>query len=347
MRPMNAQWDPYRSDCSGFVSWAWDLPPPGRTTDELAPAVTDITQAIDGHALQPGDALNIPGDHMILFVSWITPGQSANFMEEPGCSSAITYAHAFTSDVEITGSSVAVDYEGGTFTAIRYLGITGDPDAGTVSVPDAGNSCFVTSLGLSGECLLTSECTAEGGTSTPGYCPGPTDIQCCTGLPAMNAGCTSNSECSVSRPVCNTATGQCRGCVSNAECAQGVCATYSLDPQVGRCVQCTTGSDCTATGVCNTATDTCVECTSDSECHDPAAPTCNTETHTCFCNASNTSCDQADAGVPPNAGAPADAGTAIVPDDRTSAGGCATGATGSLPVALSLLVLRRRRSIRT
>ena len=26
-RESNPAWDPYRSDCSGFVSWAWELPP--------------------------------------------------------------------------------------------------------------------------------------------------------------------------------------------------------------------------------------------------------------------------------------------------------------------------------
>src|SRR6185295_19212940 len=29
-RTNNAAWDPYRSDCSGLVSWAWGLPAPGR-----------------------------------------------------------------------------------------------------------------------------------------------------------------------------------------------------------------------------------------------------------------------------------------------------------------------------
>lgn len=34
--------------------------------------------------------------------------------------------------------------------------------------------------GVLGECLPTRTCAAEGGQSTPGYCPGPNDIQCCT-----------------------------------------------------------------------------------------------------------------------------------------------------------------------
>ena len=36
-RESNPEWDPYRSDCSGFVSWAWQLSAPGLVTDEFAP----------------------------------------------------------------------------------------------------------------------------------------------------------------------------------------------------------------------------------------------------------------------------------------------------------------------
>src|SRR5262245_11933861 len=28
----NTEWDPYRSDCSGFLSWAWGLEAPGRAS---------------------------------------------------------------------------------------------------------------------------------------------------------------------------------------------------------------------------------------------------------------------------------------------------------------------------
>jgi hypothetical protein len=192
MRPPDPNWDPYRSDCSGFVSWAWNLPAPGRTTSEFAPAVTDITSEIDGNTLMPGDALNIPGSHMVLFVSWNVPGQNANFYEEPGCSSATPYAHSFTSNTTISGSSVALDYDGRTFTAIRYSGLTGTVDDGGMPPPpvDAGGTpCTVPGVG-SGQCMLTTDCSTMGGTSTPGYCPGANNIECCTGIPAgmMDAG---------------------------------------------------------------------------------------------------------------------------------------------------------------
>jgi hypothetical protein len=136
-RPDNPAWDAYRSDCSGFLSWAWGLPAPGRTTFELAPAVTDITQVIDPMTLEPGDAVNKPHDHTMLFVAWITPGTRATFMEEPGCSSATPYAHQLDSDVTISGMNITVADNGITFNAIRYDGLVQD-DAGAPPPADAG-----------------------------------------------------------------------------------------------------------------------------------------------------------------------------------------------------------------
>src|SRR6185436_20160022 len=67
-RPSNPAWDPYRSDCSGLVSWAWGLPAPGRVTWQFAPADNSVSHAINGIDLQPGDALNVSSEHIILFV---------------------------------------------------------------------------------------------------------------------------------------------------------------------------------------------------------------------------------------------------------------------------------------
>jgi hypothetical protein len=61
---------------------------------------------------------------------------------------------------------------------------SGEPDGGEAAVEassDATVSCYVPSLGLSGQCMLTTDCAALAGyTATPGYCPGPDDVQCCT-----------------------------------------------------------------------------------------------------------------------------------------------------------------------
>ncbi len=129
-RTSNDAWDPYRSDCSGLVSWAWGLPAPGRVTSQFAPYENDISTRVNGIDMRPGDALNlIPNsEHIILFKKWVTKGHSAVFIEEPGCSVSPDYAHEFTSNVTISGSSVYVSYEGSTFAAIRYKNST-LPDA--------------------------------------------------------------------------------------------------------------------------------------------------------------------------------------------------------------------------
>jgi hypothetical protein len=117
-RPDMPDWDPYRSDCSGFVSWAWALPAPGRTTSTFAPFKMDITNVIQAADLQPGDAIN-NSTHMMLFKEWVVQGQTATFMEEPGCSSSEPYARQFTADVTLDATSITVLHRG-TFTAIRY-----------------------------------------------------------------------------------------------------------------------------------------------------------------------------------------------------------------------------------
>ncbi len=123
-RESNPEWDGYRSDCSGIVSWSWGLAAPGRTTSEFAPAQTDITYVIDATDLQPGDAINIPGDHMMLFKEWVVPCQTVTFIDESGCASTITYAHEMTDDVTLNGSTITLASTGQTFTAIRYGALT-------------------------------------------------------------------------------------------------------------------------------------------------------------------------------------------------------------------------------
>jgi MYXO-CTERM domain-containing protein len=141
-RESNPQWDPYRSDCSGFVSWAWGLAAPGLVTSEFAPFDTSVSQTIQASDLQPGDACNLTaGGHIVLFVAWVTPGKSATFMEEPGCSATPDYAHEFTSDVTLSGVNIDIAYEGESFTAIRFDQMTQSPlDAGTGPQDDAGSA---------------------------------------------------------------------------------------------------------------------------------------------------------------------------------------------------------------
>ncbi|HEY3806948.1 MAG TPA: hypothetical protein VGL61_30300 [Kofleriaceae bacterium] len=117
-RPDNPAWDAYRSDCSGFVSWSWGLPPPGETTATLAPFETTVSSAIDAAELQAGDAIN-NDTHTMLFVAWTNAAMTeAQLMEEPGCSASQPYAREVTVGVSTSGHSITVDGYG-TFTAIR------------------------------------------------------------------------------------------------------------------------------------------------------------------------------------------------------------------------------------
>jgi hypothetical protein len=114
-------------------------------TGEFAPFQTDITTAIQATDLQPGDACNLTaGGHIVLFEKWVTPGKTAMFMEEPGCSANPPYAHEFQSDVTINGVNIDIAYEGESFTAIRYSQLTQSPDdAGApteAGAPDTGTA---------------------------------------------------------------------------------------------------------------------------------------------------------------------------------------------------------------
>jgi hypothetical protein len=147
-RTSNAAWNAYRSDCSGFVTYAWGLPAVGDggyVTSDFAPYSTKFSHTIQGSQLQPGDALNkTPDGHIILFKSWVSQGHSAVFLEEPGCSSSQPYAHEFTSNVTISGDEVYVAYEGENFFAIRFDGWTaggGGGGGGSSGGATAADSC--------------------------------------------------------------------------------------------------------------------------------------------------------------------------------------------------------------
>jgi MYXO-CTERM domain-containing protein len=168
MRESSPQWDPYRSDCSGFVSWAWELPPPGLVTSTFAPFDTSESSVIQCADMQPGDAANRDPNtgHIVLFKQWTTKGTEAIFIEEPGCSSSTPYAHEFQSAVTCSGSSASIAYEGDTFTAIRYVNIVDDPaDAGAESSSGSGSG---SGGGSGGASSSGSSSGSSGGSSSGG-----------------------------------------------------------------------------------------------------------------------------------------------------------------------------------
>lgn len=113
----NPAWDPYRSDCSGFVSWAWGLPPPGHTTGTLAPFDTSVSLVIDVDALEPGDALN-NDEHVMLFGGWVDKAAGkAHILEESTCNTVAKEA-VFT--FKKVGPTTLQISDGREFRTIRY-----------------------------------------------------------------------------------------------------------------------------------------------------------------------------------------------------------------------------------
>ena len=207
-RKSDAAWNKYRSDCSGFVTWAWGLPPVGDggyVTGDFAPFSSEISHTIHGGALAPGDALNkTDNEHIILFKHWSTPGHSAVFMEEPGCSSSEPYAREFSSHVTISGDKVYVDYEGAWFYAVRKNGKASGSGSGSGSTPNTADEC---SKGA-GFCTDTLQCDAGH------WIVRQDDPHACTTVKNESIGCSKGNGY----------------CTSTLQCENGHWVPRSTDP---------------------------------------------------------------------------------------------------------------------
>jgi hypothetical protein len=111
----NPIWDKYRTDCSGLISWAWGLPPPGATTAGFAPyGSSGHTITVD--ELQPGDALNSkPRKHIMLFAGWEGP-ETARVIQTTSCGSS---AHEETVSLKKMDDNTLVSSGGMKFQPIR------------------------------------------------------------------------------------------------------------------------------------------------------------------------------------------------------------------------------------
>lgn len=78
----------YRCDCSGYATYALQLPP-GQTTSTL-PRYSHIIAAAD---LLPGDLILNPSDHVIIFAGWVSSSHNSFYgYQEAGCSTNIPVA---------------------------------------------------------------------------------------------------------------------------------------------------------------------------------------------------------------------------------------------------------------
>jgi hypothetical protein len=139
-----AAWDAYRSDCSGYVSWCWQIASqPSSRTYMVDKAGTDGWKTIPIDALAPGDALVCNG-HIMLFSRWVS-ATSFEIYQESNCGKVANFGtRTFKRNADGTlmiGSDTRV------YHPIRRNGLTAPtPDAGApdaakpdVDKPDVGS----------------------------------------------------------------------------------------------------------------------------------------------------------------------------------------------------------------
>jgi hypothetical protein len=130
-----AYYNGYRTDCSGFVSFAWQIhTPDGRThSPDGVTLANQFGSLIEFERLAPGDILDNmqygDGGHVVIFVRWIEKGVSFEAYEENG---GVNYSRAVATRLTLQalrgGGMTIVEYEEyapGPYYAFRSQGIPG------------------------------------------------------------------------------------------------------------------------------------------------------------------------------------------------------------------------------
>jgi hypothetical protein len=124
---------------------------------------------------------------------WVADYSGSNCFTVPTPWTAATIWQ-YDSSGTVGGVNVDDDYFLGTAAQLASFTQNGslpiDGGAGGDSGTDYG-TC--TANGTMGVCIDTSECASEGGTSTANLCPGPDNIECCTGIKVREAGASDAS----------------------------------------------------------------------------------------------------------------------------------------------------------
>jgi len=139
----------YRTDCSGLVSMAWGLGPPGNTTHSFAGGPWDNgkSRRINWNELQPGDALNSPQHHIMLFAGWLDENQTRFCtIEEYNWGRPASILHHTIHDTT-RGQPFRAAYIPCRFTRTPP-GSTATPGGGGTS-PSMGSSCYSQTLSRS------------------------------------------------------------------------------------------------------------------------------------------------------------------------------------------------------
>jgi hypothetical protein len=175
--------------CADFAQWVWEQA--GANTSGLdaaaqsfydygqnngtlsnSPSVGDAVVFDNGSGIHHvAIVVQVNGDGTIETVSGDWDGHGGSESEFASTSSVVLNAPAYDDSV---GSEPGIMG----MTIVGYISPVFDGSGTAASAP----SCDVTSTGEQGTCIDTSTCASMGGTSTPDYCPGAANVQCCTGI---------------------------------------------------------------------------------------------------------------------------------------------------------------------
>ncbi|RYZ66225.1 MAG: hypothetical protein EOP08_05350, partial [Proteobacteria bacterium] len=119
------EWDPYRSDCSGLVSYSWGLKAPGLDTGSMGTIAKQSSGAfkrIAIDALQPGDALvTVTKGHTFLFAGWVTKGKRLRLIEEYDCGKI---AREVERDITVSGDTLKKSGDSRAYLAAHLTAMT-------------------------------------------------------------------------------------------------------------------------------------------------------------------------------------------------------------------------------
>jgi hypothetical protein len=176
--------------CADFAQWVWQEA--GVDTSGLDAAAGSFYlygQTNGTLHTKPaiGDAavFNYSGggvaEHVAIVVDVLTDGTIETVSGDWDGTGTTEAAFSSTSQVVLNLPA----YPGATGTSPDTMGMTLSafvsplPKGG--SGPSGAPACIVSSTGEEGTCIDNGTCASMGGTSTPGYCPGPASEECCTG----------------------------------------------------------------------------------------------------------------------------------------------------------------------
>jgi hypothetical protein len=125
-------WGGYRTDCSGFVSMCWELPPPGAVSYTFASPAGKSWHKIAWSELKPGDAIVHPG-HVILFAGWQSSAHNAMCTVEE-----YNYGHPASITTWNSRTSLSSDYFP---IALNALPKDCVPDKDGDGIPDSKDNC--------------------------------------------------------------------------------------------------------------------------------------------------------------------------------------------------------------